>query len=110
MPSPNSSSHSVKSAFKAISKHAKEHHASVQGAYEAYYGIGVKTVPTSTSSSLDTTSDRPSMESSTSNGTEFSKLSTASASAWAAAKKMAKEHHRSVNAAYALHYGTGARI
>ncbi|KAF2792787.1 hypothetical protein K505DRAFT_325933 [Melanomma pulvis-pyrius CBS 109.77] len=100
------STSSLSKAWKAVKKHAKEHHESVNGAYASYYGAGTL-VPTSVhGSAVLQSAPRKSDES---ERTEESGKSVGSVKkSWQAVKQHAKEHHRSVNAAYALYYGPSA--
>lgn len=100
------STSSLSKAWKAVKKHAKEHHESVNGAYASYYGAGTS-VPMSVHGSVVLKSvPRKSEES---ERTEESGKSVGSVKkTWQAVKQHAKEHHQSVNAAYGTYYGGSA--
>jgi hypothetical protein len=70
---------------------AKEHHQSVQGAYEAYYGV----------------SDirRSSAVSATPSASAEQKKQNRLSSTWGSVKQLAREHHRAANSAYLAYYG-----
>lgn len=88
-----SSTKSVKNAMKWVAQKYKEHDASVQAAWEVYYGApatGFSSQAASRKSSADSnasTSSKP-----------FKK-------AWTAVKERASEHHQNVNAAFSTYYG-----
>ena len=83
----------------ALAERAKAHHESVQGAYEAYYGAGT---------GISTRPQRISAD--TMRSASTSAPSTASRpSTWSRIKQHAREHHESVNSAYALYYGSTIR-
>ncbi|KAF2749103.1 hypothetical protein M011DRAFT_399603 [Sporormia fimetaria CBS 119925] len=101
----SSSSSRASDAWKAVKKAAREHHDSVNAAYGAVYSAG-----TSRAGSVRPTpagSPRISME----QERELAKLHRGTGkSAWEKVKTRAKDHHRSVNAAYAVHYGGSGRL
>lgn len=94
-----------------ISRYAKEHHNSVQGAFEAYYGAGYQTprsgsaTPAASTATSAAPSRRVSVESSNEGTISEKKKST-----WKSFKQAAKEHHKSINAAYSAVYGQGMRL
>jgi hypothetical protein len=88
-------------AWKAVKKHAKEHHESVNGAYATYYGAGTSAAPLVTLPVKYVPKESFETE-----RTAVNKESVSNAKkAWQAVKKHAKEHHASVNAAYGTYYG-----
>jgi nitrogen fixation/metabolism regulation signal transduction histidine kinase len=89
------SAKSMKNGFKTLAQKYKEHDRSVQHAWEAYYGAGIYTKPAATRNNSSASEDSVRSESSPST---FQK-------AVKAVKQHAKEHHASVNAAYASYYG-----
>jgi hypothetical protein len=91
-------------AWKAVKRHAKEHHESVNGAYAIYYGgAGAATAP-----SVAPVKSLP-KESFETDRTAVSQETVSSAKkAWQGVKKHAKEHHASVSAAHATYYGGSA--
>jgi hypothetical protein len=97
------STSSMNKAWKAVKRHAKEHHESVNGAYAAYYGAGSSTVP-----SVAPVKSLP-KESFETDRTAVSEDTVSSVKkVWQGVKKHAKEHHDSVNAAHATYYGGSA--
>lgn len=92
-------SSSVSKAFKSVGQRLSQHHRDVTAAYEAYYGsmAAPKThfqyAPRKSQESEITYVDNEA-GAEKKNGT------------WQKVRQHAKEHHRSVNAAYALYYGT----
>ncbi|KAF2873103.1 hypothetical protein BDV95DRAFT_605669 [Massariosphaeria phaeospora] len=106
--SSSSKSHPMSKAWKAVKKHAKEHHESLNTAYGIYYGGG-RTPPSTFSSRAPTAvgSPRASFESERTEKEEevVVRSETNARRAWNAVKQHAKEHHRSVNAAYRTTYG-----
>ena len=95
------SASSVSKAWKAVKKHAKEHHESVNGAYATYYGAGTSTVPSVTAPAKYVAKESFETERTATNEESVSNVKKA----WQAVKKHAKEHHASVNAAYGTYYG-----
>jgi hypothetical protein len=89
---------SFSSTVAAISERAKQHHSSVQGAYEAFYGVG------SRSSSFAAT---PNSRSARGSVVSAAPSADKKASAWDKVKKAAKDHHRAANEAYQAYYGIG---
>jgi hypothetical protein len=105
--SPSTKSNASK-AWSAVKKAAKEHHQSLNSAVDLYYGAGAPSTSSSRTSSA-AASPRESLE--TSHGLVAAQPKVAGAQkekktnkAWAKVKKAAKEHHRSVNAAYDFYY------
>jgi hypothetical protein len=95
------STSSMSKAWKAVKKHAKEHHESVNGAYATYYGAGTSAAPLVTLPVKYVPKESFETE-----RTAVNKESVSNAKkAWQAVKKHAKEHHASVNAAYGTYYG-----
>jgi len=88
----------AQSLLKTIAAHAKEHHDSVNAAFVATYSPGIH-------NTTNIPSTRPSMDSQRTTSTSSS-TSTLSKT-WSSIKKHAKEHHESVNAAYATYYSGG---
>jgi hypothetical protein len=84
--------------FQTIASKAKAHHASVNAAYSTYYPSSSSTPSTST-----TSTPRQSMDNTTS-----SQKSHKPNKAWSTIKKVAKEHHESLNSAYTVYYGAGS--
>ncbi|KAF2741018.1 hypothetical protein EJ04DRAFT_507452 [Polyplosphaeria fusca] len=82
--------------FSTIKRVAKDHHQSVNSAYQVYYSGGA--------------SPRPSTDSRTSSQSSTSSTSSTSSNmskAWGSVKKAAKDHHQSVNSAYQVYYSGG---
>ena len=92
---------SFSSTVAAITERAKQHHASVQGAYEAYYGAGIRTP--SVASASNARSARASVASAAPSADK-------KASTWSKVKQAAKEHHRASNDAYKAYYGGAAMM
>ncbi|KAH6653195.1 hypothetical protein BKA67DRAFT_536889 [Truncatella angustata] len=87
------SNNSLKDAWAAVKRHAKEHHDSVNSAYAAYYGAPVQPLvhtPRARAVSPEVSSEprRSSVD-----------------KTWSKVKKHVKEHNQSVNAAYTSYYG-----
>jgi hypothetical protein len=97
-------SSSVSKAWQSVKKAAKEHHESVNAAYATYYSGGVSPSPSKNNSAVAT--PRASVES-VRNEQEVQKEESGMGKAWGKVKQAAKEHHRSVNAAYGTYYGAG---
>jgi hypothetical protein len=91
------STKSMKNGLKTLAQKYKEHDRQVQLAWEAYYGVGqfAAVKPAATRSNSSASEDSVNHESSPST---FKK-------AVKAVKQRAREHHASVNAAYASYYG-----
>jgi hypothetical protein len=88
-------------AWKAVKKHAKEHHESVNGAYATYYGAGIYTVPSVAAPVKSLPKESFETERTATNEESVGNVKKV----WQAVKKHAKEHHASVNAAYGTYYG-----
>lgn len=89
-------SSSMSKAWEKVKKAAKEHHEGVNAAYATYYGAGASPAPSAAASS------RSSLESV--RGEQDAKEDSVARKSWDSFKKTAKEHHKSVNAAYATYY------
>lgn len=81
-----------RTAWSAVKRHAREHHEGVNGAYDAYYGQGVRTLSSSSSAG------------SRSEDEEKASLRAAAREAWQAVARRAAEHHASVSGAHELLY------
>lgn len=94
-----------KKAWTALKKHAKEHHESVNAAHSQYYEPvhGQAHVPRQ----IEKT-EWVGVESKEAYKEEGERGESTARKAWASVKKHAKEHHKSVNAAYSTYYGVGA--
>ncbi|KXJ87889.1 hypothetical protein Micbo1qcDRAFT_197557 [Microdochium bolleyi] len=106
-----SSARSVSGAKNWIVNHMKEHHRSVNAAYNAYYG-GITTPSTSTEStpaqSRKNSSDAPAAPAAAAAPAPFVHAAgNERPSYFDRAIKAAKKHHKSTNAAYASYYGMG---
>jgi len=114
----SSSTSSINKAWSTIKKAAREHHESVNAAYTTYYGAGFTGTP-SVAPAPRSASLSPSLDSSISVDSielekealrmeeERKERESAASKAWKKVKEAAKEHHRSVNQAYAVYYGQG---
>lgn len=93
------STKSMKNGLKTLAQKYKEHDRNVQNAWEAYYGVGAYTPqPAATRNNSSASEQSARSESSSTAPSTFKK-------AVKAVKQHAKEHHASVNAAYASYYG-----
>jgi hypothetical protein len=93
------STKSMKNGLKTLAQKYKEHDRNVQNAWEAYYGAGIyATKPATTRNNSSASEESVRSESSPAAPSSFKK-------AVKAVKQHAKEHHASVNAAYATYYG-----
>lgn len=101
---------STHSFLSSLSHHAKQHHASIQSAYESYYAPGFRASSVSTPSASKPGSQRNSSVDSERSVESTAVSSSPSPSAWQKVKRHAREHHRAVNAAYGLYYGAPARV
>lgn len=97
-------------AFARFAQKVKEHHDSVNAAYTTYYGVGEPATPftSGTPSTSARPSARPSMESQRSTSSTEARRPSSANKAWQKVKKAAKDHHQSVNEAYATLYAPGA--
>lgn len=97
----------IKKAWQAAIKRAKEHHDSVNAAVGTYYGNSiVGSCATSAASTPRTSIEAPVTE----ERAVQQKRESGASKLWSAAVKRAKEHHRSVNAAAGMYYGAGLRV
>ncbi|KAF2436880.1 hypothetical protein EJ08DRAFT_5523 [Tothia fuscella] len=91
--------HSVKSSLKTVAHKYKEHRSASQTAFEAYYGVS-QAAPAPYKPAT-TRNNSSASEDSVNHGSSPSSFKKAIK----AVKKHAKEHHASVNLAYANYYG-----
>jgi hypothetical protein len=83
---------SVSKAWKSVKKAAKDHHDGLNAAYATYYGQGASSAPTRANSAASVESVQHETQK--------------KPSVWSKAAQRAKEHHASVNNAYATVYGS----
>jgi hypothetical protein len=95
------SASSFRNSIVSMKTAIKEHHTSVQNAYEAFYGIGYQPTQTQKRSSLVSAEPEAARNPSTSS-------SSKSSGRWQNIKNLAKEHHKAVNGAYTDLYGVPA--
>lgn len=113
--SSSSESSNMSKAWTSFKKAAKEHHEGLNAAYATYYGGGAMPVssemvtPRTSSESTESLIHEDEKVYGESVGTNESSASGMK-KALEKAKKIAKEHHRSVNTAYESYYGGGAII
>jgi hypothetical protein len=85
---------------------AKEHHEAMNGAFDLYRG-GPRPSKSDKAKTTITTYDLSSEESLVEHQAPLMKTTSRGRRLWNEIKRLAKEHHESVNAAYTAYYGLG---
>lgn len=113
--STSSTTSTVNKAWSTIKKAAREHHESVNAAYEVYYGQTIRTSSSAAPARSLSTASTVSGDNDDLKGKmqlqvkDLENKETKARKAWARVKKMAREHHDSVNTAYDAYWAAGMR-